>query len=97
MANLKKDMRAIFNFAANNRGASAFRAIIDRTVRGANFLVGDKVWLLDQNTKKGVNPKLRPRWKGPYLVTGVLNEVDAILKADSKSRKKLIGKLLSSR
>ena len=68
--NLKKEMRAIINFAANNRDAAALRAsaIVDRTVRGANFQVGDKVWLLGQNTRKGVNPKLRPRWKGPYLL-----------------------------
>ena len=37
-----------------------------------------------------MNPKLRPRWKGPYLVTGILNEVDAILKADGRSRKTII-------
>ena len=33
---------------------------------------------------------MRPRWKEPYLVTGILNEVDAILKADGRSRKTLI-------
>ena len=35
----------------------------------------------------GTNPKLRPRWKGPYLVTDLFNEVNAILKADGRSRK----------
>ena len=90
--NLRKDMKEMFDFAASNRDAAALRAsaLVDRTVRGVNFQVGDKVWVLDQNTKKGVNPKLRPRWKGPYLVTGILNEVDAILKADGRSRKTLI-------
>ena len=56
-------------------------------VRGANFKVGDKVWVLDQSTRVGSNPKLRPRWKGPYLVTDMFNEVNAILKADGRSRK----------
>ena len=85
-------MKSMFDFAASNRHAAALKAsaLTERTVRGTNFQTGDKVWLLDQNTKKGVNPKLRPKWKGPYLVTGILNEVDAILKADGRSRKTII-------
>ena len=61
--NLKKDMRDMFDFAARNRDAAALRAsaIVDRTVRGANFQIGDKVLLFDQNMKKRVNPKLRPK------------------------------------
>ena len=79
----------MFDFAATNRDAAALRAstLYDRTVRGTNFKVGDKVWVLDQGTKVGVNPKLRPRWKGPYLVTDLFNEVNAILKADGQSRR----------
>ena len=63
----KKKMRAMFDFAAANHDAAALRArtLYDRTVRGANFKVGDKVWVLNQGTKTGENPKLRPRWKGP--------------------------------
>ena len=62
----KKEMKAIFDFAAANRDASALKAstLYDRTVRGANFKVGDKVWVLDQGSKAGTNPKLRPRLKG---------------------------------
>ena len=61
--------------------------LYDRTVRGANFKVGDKVWELDQGIKVGSNPKLRPRSKVPYLVHDMFNEVNAILKADGRSRK----------
>ena len=59
----KKEMRAMFDFAAANRDEAALRAstLYDRTVRGANFKVGDKVWVLDKGTKAAVNPKLRPR------------------------------------
>ena len=60
--------------------------LYDRTVRGANFKVGDKVWILDQGAKAGINPKLRPRWKGPNLVTDLFNEVNVNLKADGRSR-----------
>ena len=85
----RKEMKAMFDFAAANRDAASLRAstLYDRSVRGANFKVGDKVWVLDQGTKVGTNPKLRPRWKGPYLVTDMFNEVNAILKADGRSRK----------
>ena len=41
---------------------------------------------LDQGIK-AVNPKLRPRWKEPYLVIDLFNEVNAILKADCRSRR----------
>ena len=43
--------------------------------------------MLDQSNKAGLNPKLRLRWKGPYLVTNFFNDVNAILKADGRSKK----------
>ena len=38
-------MREIFDFTASNRDAEALRAnaIVDRTVHGANFQIGDKI------------------------------------------------------
>ena len=88
--NLKKDIREMYKFADSNRDAPVLRAsaIVNRTVRETNFKIRDKVWLLDKNPKKEVNHKLRPRRKIP--ITGILDEVDAILKADDKSRKKII-------
>ena len=82
-------MRAMFDFAAANRDAADLKAsaLYDRTIRGIDFKIGYRVWLLDQSTKVGVNPKLRPRWKGPYTVTNLFNEVNAILKADGRSKK----------
>ena len=79
----------MFDFAAANRDAASLRAstLYDRTVRWANFKVRDKVWVLDQGTKVGTNPKLRPRLKRPYLVTEMFNEVNAILRADVRSWK----------
>ena len=35
-------------------------------------MVGDKVWLKSYNKKKGVNPKLAPKYQGPYEITEVL-------------------------
>ena len=85
----RKEMKAMFDFAAANHDAASLRAstLYDRSVREANFEVGDKVWALDQGSKVFTNPKLRPRWKDPNLVTDTFNEVNAILKADGRSRK----------
>ena len=85
----RKEMKAMIDFAAANRDAASLRGstLNDRTVRGANLKVGDKIWVLDQRKKVGSNPKLRRRWKGPDLVTDMFNEVNAILKADDRSRK----------
>ena len=53
----QKKMRALFDFAAANRVAVALRAstLYNRAVRGANFKVGDKVWVMNQGTKVRVN------------------------------------------
>ena len=85
----RTEMKAMFDFAAANHDAASLRAstIYNCLVRGANFKAGDKLWVLDQGAKVGSNPKLRPRCKGPYLVTDMFNEVNAILEADGRSRK----------
>ena len=88
----RAEMKAMFDLAASNRDETALRAsaLVDRTVRCANYKVGDVVWIMDENHKKGVYPKLRPKWKRPFTVTKILNEVDAILKADGRSKKTII-------
>ena len=55
----KKEMKAMFDFAAANRDEASLRAstLYDRSFRGANFKVWDKVWVLDQVQKnKGCPP-----------------------------------------
>ena len=53
----RKEMIAMFDFAAANRDAARLKAsaLYDRTIRGIDFNVGDKVWFHDQSTKVGVN------------------------------------------
>ena len=59
--NLRKGMKQIVDLAVSNCDAAGLResALTDRTHRAANFQIGDIVLLLNQNTKKGVNSKLR--------------------------------------
>ena len=82
----------MFDLAASNRDEAALRAsaLVDRTVRCVNYKVGDVVWIMDENHKKGVNPKLRPKWKAPFTITEIFNEVHAVLKADGRSKKTII-------
>ena len=88
----KAEMKAMFDLGASNRDKAALRAsvLVDRTVRCANYQEVDKVWIMDENHKKRVNPKLRPKWKGPFTITEIVNEVDEILKADGCSHKTII-------
>ena len=48
----KKEMRAMFDFVAANKDAATLKAsaLYDRTIRGIDFKIGDRVWLLDQGT-----------------------------------------------
>ena len=55
----KKEMKAVFDFAYENRDAAALRVSI----------------LYDQGTKVEGNSKLRPSCKGTYLVTEMFTEV----------------------
>ena len=65
----RKEMKAMFDFASANRDAASLRAstLYDRMVRGANFKVGDKVWVLDQGTKVGTNPQIETQMEGSVL------------------------------
>ena len=42
---------------------------------GETFQVGDLVWYANRLRKKGVAPKLQPKWRGPCLVTKKHNDV----------------------
>ncbi|MFM7726014.1 MAG: hypothetical protein ACKO7B_04895, partial [Flavobacteriales bacterium] len=88
----KEAMKSMFHLATHNRNndISRMKTLHERNIRGTNFKNNDRVWMLDSITKKGVNPKLKAKWKGPYTVVSVLNEVDAALKADGRSKKSVI-------
>ena len=47
----------------------------NRKQHGPEFSVGDLVWYQNKLRKKGVSPKLQPKWRGPCLVTRKFNAV----------------------
>ncbi len=54
-----------------------YKQIFDSTTSPHNFKIDQKVWLSDTTTL-GKNPKLTPKWLGPYTVVD-LNENNAKL------------------
>ena len=47
----------------------------DQKVKDRKLNVGDAVWLLNPQRKKGVCPKLTSKWKKGYIVIGRLDDV----------------------
>ncbi|RNA11762.1 krab-a domain-containing, partial [Brachionus plicatilis] len=61
----------------------------DRNVKLMNYNIGDKVWLLNSEIKKGKNPKLSKSWKGHYEVLAKITELTYKIK-QINGKKKLI-------
>ena len=51
------------------------KRLYNERVFGEPHRVGDLVWCADKTRKKGVSPKLQPKWKGPGIITEVFNDV----------------------
>ena len=51
---------------------------------------GQHVWLHNPKRKKGVSPKLRQPWEGPYTVTERLNDVLYCIQQSPRAKKKVV-------
>ena len=58
----------------------------DRGVRNITFKVGEFVMCHDKTKKVGRNPALRPRWRGPYVITRMLNAGTAVIQMSASAR-----------
>ena len=56
---------------------------------GKPFDVGDKVWLFNPWTPRGLTPKLTKHWTGPFIIKRQTSEVDYLVK-EEKGRKILV-------
>ena len=67
---IKKRFQTVYGVIArnSNRNQDRFKLNHDRNVRGRDFKVGEEVWLLDGQCKKGENRKLKRYWIGPYTI-----------------------------
>lgn len=79
---IKKTLKIAHERVRINRDIKMLKAklIYDRQVMAAPFKRGDAVWLKNDETKKGQCKKFIYKWKGPYLVTEKVNDVNYIIK-----------------
>ncbi len=62
----------------------------DRKNIAAEFTVGHRVWVRELKTPKGLCRKFNSKWKGPYTVEAIVNEVDYRVKPDNRGKKLLV-------
>jgi hypothetical protein len=61
----------------------------DRYAGDLTFSIGDRVWLNNKKRKVGLNPKLQPKWLGPFTVIDQRG-VDYVIKADDNHKHILV-------
>jgi len=74
---LKERLQRCHLLVSQNLKKSAERQKVyyDMKQRGTRFQLGDAVYRMEKSKKKGLCPKLRDRWKGPYLITKTFGDV----------------------
>ena len=66
------------------KNAERQQRLYNRECYGATYHPGDLVWYMNKLRKKGVSPKLQPKWRGPCLVTKMYNDVLAEIALTAK-------------
>ncbi|XP_063960215.1 uncharacterized protein LOC135155237 [Lytechinus pictus] len=82
---LRDTLRTVHEKARRKDAGSRQRTIYNRRASDADFDVGQYVWLRKKNRKKGVSPKLEPRWLGPFLIISKLSAVTFRLQQTPRS------------
>ena len=74
---MQKKLTYAYDLARQNLKQAAERQskYYNRSKHGDAFGSGDLVWYANKLRKKGVSPKLQPKWKGPCLVIKRHNDV----------------------
>ncbi len=70
---LLPDLQIARDIASQNitESQAASKLYYDRNTAFPNYHCGDKVMLFDFSNKKGVSPKIKRRWLGPYFIVQV--------------------------
>ena len=82
-----KKLTYVYELAKQNlrRAAERQSKYYNQSRHGTAFAPGDLVWYANKLRKKGVSPKLQPKWKGPCLVVHRFN--DALLRIQTGAKK----------
>jgi hypothetical protein len=75
----RKNIRTTANYQKRN---------YDTNAKQRRYHTGQFVWLHDPTRKKGVCTKLVNKWKGPYIVTGVIDDLVCLVKRSNKHKAK---------
>ena len=87
-ADVKKSFQQAYAAVATNRDVLMKRNKLrcDRKVRACSLEIGDTVWLLNNETKTGVNKKLSNKWSGPYVILSKPSKVNYQIRKLDKQR-----------
>ena len=66
------------------KGAETQKRLYNRGVYGEKFEAGDVVWYANKIRRKGVCPKLQPKWRGPCLILKLHNDVLAHIQLSNR-------------
>ena len=86
MGKLRSKLTYVYDLARKHlrRNAERQANLYNRRKHGETFIVGDLVWYANKLRKKGLSPKLQPKWRGPCLVIKMYNDVLAEIKLSMK-------------
>ena len=86
VAKLKDKLTYAYQLARTRLKSSAERQrrLYDRKQHGQMYRAGEVVWYANKLRRKGVSPKLQPKWRGPCLIVRMHNDVLAELMTTSR-------------
>ena len=83
---MQKKLTYAYGMARMNLKKSAERQsrYYNKSKHGCQFNLGDLCWYANKLRKKGVSPKLQPKWRGPCLVVKKFNDTLVQIQVSSK-------------
>ena len=89
---LKETLVSVHEFARKHvkKTANYQKKHYDSNAKVRKFKKGQCVWLHNPSRKKNVCSKLSMKWKGPFLVTDVLDDLVCLVKMSAKKKPKAI-------
>ena len=89
---LRESVETAHNFARvhQQEGSLRMKRRYDMRIVASTFGSGDLVWLHNPQRKKGISPKLRRPWEGPYVVVERLNDVVYRIQQGPRKKPKVV-------